>query len=137
MSLNKKELQQIARQLQAALDIIRAELAPIQVPDDITQEVRRKIEARICLAWDHEIPAGERVMRGLCETDYHTTMARIRRGDESERDLMMRGELDFPGKAGRKAARDVADAEKLRIVAEDAARYNAKQAKRRKGTSNE
>jgi hypothetical protein len=135
MTINKRELEKVARLLKAALAIIEAELEPIVVPDEIQAEVDRKLQNRTCLAWDHAIPDGERVTRGLCMTDYSTTMARIRRGEESERELIVTGKLTAEAaKSGRKAARDLAQAEKLRIVAEDVANYKKNQAaKKAKG----
>lgn len=135
MALSQTELEMIARQLRAALEIIEAELAPPEIPKEIQEEVQRKMDARICLAWDHKIPEGEQVMRGLCETDYHTLMARVRRGQETESGLMMQGKLGPKGPRGRKAALDVAREQKLKTVKDDldAALKQKKQRRKKDG----
>lgn len=142
MPISHQDLEKIAQQLRGAinqcrdaLSIIEGELEPPEVPEDVQRMVDEKLAKRICLAWDHQIPEGDKVIRGNCETDYHTTMARVRRGSESETDLILRGLLTADRKkGGRKAARDKAKAlkitdEELAQVAEDVRKYNAKQAK--------
>lgn len=120
----------MVRQLEGILAVLKAEIEPVEVPPEIAKEVHRKMEARICLAWDHEIPHDHVVWRGLCETDYNTTMARVRRGEENEIELMMQGKLGPRSKPGRKAAKDLAAA-KQKKVAEDLERYNEKKAKKK------
>ncbi len=93
MKISRTELEKMIRQLRAVLAVLEAQLEPSEIPPEILAEMKSKMERRICLAWDHEIPEGERVSRGLCETDYATTMARIRRGTESENELMQKGQL--------------------------------------------
>jgi hypothetical protein len=137
MAIKKTELEKIARQLRAALEIIEAELTPVEVPAAVQAEVERKIANRICLAWDHPIPEGDTVYRGLCESDYSTTMARIRRGEDSEPELMKRGELGPKSKPGRKAARDIAHAEKMKIVSDDLEVFKKKRANKKKAESDE
>lgn len=130
--MKKTDLEKLARHLRAALNVIESELEPITVDPAVQSEVDRKIAARICLAWDHVIPDGERVIRGLCHTDYATTMSRIRRGEESERDLIQRGELAAEvKKGGRKSARDIAAERKAKElkVAELADKYNKRKKK--------
>ncbi len=133
MSINRTELEKLLRHLRAAVGILEGELEPIVVPPEIAEEVKRKIEAKICLAWDHPIPENETGRRGLCHTDYNTTMARIHRGEESERELMMQGKLGPPGKRGRPAAKDLAAEKeaKLKRVADDVDRYKKDKAKRK------
>ncbi len=60
-------------------------------------------------------------------------MQRIARGQETERDLMMRGELGPPGKRGRRAASDIAaeKAAKLKKVADDVDQYRVNKSKRK------
>lgn len=126
--ISTKELEKIANSLRLALAIVEEKLHPeIDVPLEVLQEVERKLAEGICLAWDHQIEAGSRVIRGLCQADYATTMARIRRGEENERQLILEGKLLAEGKkGGRKAARDVAaeQAAKALKIAEMAERYN-------------
>ncbi len=129
MSIKRTDLEKLAAQLRAALAIIEAELEEIVVPPEIAAEVKRKMDARICLAWDHPIPEGEESYRGRCKTDYSLAMQRIARGQESERDLMMRGELGPPGKRGRRAASDLEKAAKQKKVAEDLEAYKKRKAK--------
>ncbi len=93
MAIQKTELEKLVRALRTALTILEAELEPVEIPPEIQQEVARKMAARICLAWDHAIPVDDEDHRGLCSTDYATTMARIRRGEESEVELMKQGKL--------------------------------------------
>jgi hypothetical protein len=112
MPIKKTDLEKLARQLRLALEIIEAELAPVDVSPAVQAMMDDKLRKRICLAWDHVIPDGEPIYRGLCETDYNTTTARIRRGEELESDLMRRGELGPKAKPGRKAARDIAASHK-------------------------
>ncbi len=133
MDIKRKELETIRRQLRAAIEIIDAHLEPLVIPEDVQKEVDRKLAARICLAWDHDIPEGEQVMRGLCETDYHTTMARVRRGTDSERDLMLKGQLGPPAKPGRKAARDIAADKSAKALGKSIA-AKAKQQRKKKGS---
>lgn len=128
MGITRKELEKIAKQLRAALAVIERELKPIEVPPDVQKMVEAKRIARICLAWNHEVPEGETLRRGLCETDYGTTMARIRRGEESEADLMARGLLGPKATGGRKSAREKAQPlemtpEEAKQVAEDLETY--------------
>lgn len=133
MNISKTELEKIARQLRALTNLVESHLEPVVVPVEVQEEVDRKLQARICLAWDHVIPEGERVLRGLCTTDYNTTLARIRRGEEDENSLVVAGKiLGDRAKPGRKAALDAKSEEKLRIVAEDVAKYRAKKAKGKK-----
>lgn len=127
MTLNRRELEKIANALraainkgQAALDLVERELVPVEVPAAVAKEVQRKLAARICLAWDHKIPDGDRVVRGQCETDYATTRSRIRRGEVTEQELIMRGEMTAEAKkGGRKAARDIAADKALQITHEE------------------
>lgn len=112
MPLKQTDLETIARQLRAALKLIEAELAPPPIPPEIEAEMLRKMENRICLAWDHPITEGDDVRRGLCETCYSTLTARIRRGQESEIDLMVQGKLGPKAQRGRKAALDIAASHK-------------------------
>lgn len=139
MTINRTELEKLLRHLRAAVNILEAELEPIVIPPEVIEEVRRKADSRICLAWDHPIPEGETPRRGLCHTDYNTTFARINRGEESERDLMLKGKLGPPGKRGRPAARDLAEEQeaKRKKVADDLERYEKKKAAKKKGESNE
>lgn len=137
MTIKKTELEKIARQLRAALEIIEAELTPVEISPEIQTEVERKIANRICLAWDHVIPEGETIYRGLCESDYSTTMARIRRGEDSETDLMLQGQLGPRAKPGRKSARDLAHAEKMKIVTQDVEKFKKKRANNKRGSSDE
>jgi hypothetical protein len=137
MAISRTELEKIARQLRSALEVIEAELAPIEIPPEIQAEVERKMAARICLAWDHQIPEGETVYRGCCETDYQTLMARMRRGQETESALMMAGKLGPKGSRGRKAALDVAASQKAAEgkMAEQRAKHAAEsKEKYKKGT---
>jgi hypothetical protein len=137
MALKQTDLELIARQLRAALDLIEAELTPPDIPKEIVEEVQRKMEQRICLAWDHVIPEGDQVMRGLCETDYHTLMARVRRGQETETGLMIQGKLGPKGPRGRKAALDLAREAKLQVVAEDLEKFKKKRKKKAEPESEE
>jgi hypothetical protein len=84
------------------------------------------MENRICLGWDHEIPIGENTLRGLCDTCYSTLMARIRRGQETESELMIVGKLGPKAPRGRKAALDIAASHKA--AEEQMARQRAKHA---------
>lgn len=135
MALTQTELESIVRQLRATLELLEAHLETPEIPKEIQAEVQRKMEQRICLAWDHVIPEGETVLRGLCETDYNTLMARVRRGQETESGLMIQGKLGPKGPRGRKAALDIASKQKLQIVADDIEAYKKKRAtkKRTKG----
>jgi hypothetical protein len=130
MALKQSDLELIARQLRAALDLIEAELTPPEIPKEIVEEVQRKMEQRICLAWDHAIPEGEAVLRGLCESDYSTLMQRIQRGKETEIGLMMQGKLGPKGPRGRKAALDLAREAKLQVVTEDLEKFKKKRKKK-------
>ncbi len=132
MALKQTDLEIIARQLRAALDLIEAELTPPDIPKEIMEQVQQKMEKRICLAWDHVIPEGEPVLRGLCESDYSTLMQRIQRGKETELGLMMQGKLGPKGPRGRKAALDIAREAKLQIVAEDVEKFKKSRKKKPK-----
>jgi hypothetical protein len=131
MAIKKTELEKIVRHLRNILEVLEAEIAPIEIPPDVQAEVQRKIEARTCLAWDHQIPDGQKVRRGLCETDYSTTMARIRRGETTEEEMMRSGELGPVGKPGRIAARDAAREQKMQVVKDDLEAFKAKRKKRK------
>lgn len=133
MDINEKDVEKLIGMLRTALAMLEGKVhTPVEPSAEVQAEVNRKLEAGICLAWDHKIEDGQRVIRGQCQTDYNTTMARIRRGEENETDLIMQGKLLAEGKrAGRRAARDVAadKAAKQLRVAEDANRYKKKQPK--------
>ncbi len=130
MTISRTELEKIVRQLEGILATLKAEIDPVDVPPEIAAEVKRKMDEGICLAWDHPI-GDEPSIRGLCETDYHTTMARIRRGEENEVELMQQGKLGPRSKPGRKAAKDLAaeKAAKQKKVAEDLEAYKKRKAK--------
>jgi hypothetical protein len=112
MPLKPSEIEKLVRHLRAVLEVLEKEIAPVEIPSAVLAEMQVKIDRGECLAWEHQISDDDRGRRGLCETDYQTTMAKIRRGEESEIDLMRRGLLAPKGKSGRKSAREIAEAHK-------------------------
>lgn len=125
-------MEKLVTHLRAALNILEAQLDPPEVPQEVQEMVAYKIANRICLAWDHKIPEGERVTRGQCTVDYPTTMARVRRGDDDERELIKQGKLTAERqKPGRKSKRDTISPDEAKRVAEDMERYEARKRERK------
>lgn len=112
MTISRTEIEKLIRHIEAVLAVLKKEIAPADIPQEVLDDMQKRMDAGICLAWHHKIQPGERVTRGLCEADYSTTMARIRRGEDDEIDLMMQGKLGAKAKSGRKAARDIAASQK-------------------------
>lgn len=140
MNIKRTELEKLIRQLRSVVTALEAHLEPIEVPPEIQEEVDRKAQARICLAWDHVVPEGERMIRGRCVTDYATIMARIRRGEVDETEAVLTGQLQAEGKRpGRKAAADLAAEKeaKQKKVAEDRERYKKRKTKAKTDESDE
>lgn len=127
--ITSEELAELRRVGNRLLDIVdKLTDAPVEVSQSIREEVRSKLERRICLACGAKIPARVRIKRGQEESCYNTTRRRIRRGEVRERELIEQGRLTAESAPpGRPAKQDLHLTEsEARRVADDLADYEKK-----------
>ena len=132
--LSRKQLDDLRLLAVRFIDLIDSiEQKPFDVPREISEMVEARVKARICLACGEQALEDEQIRRGQDSACYATTRSRIRRGLTTERQLIEQGKLTAEkASSGRPAKQDMTTEDKRLRVAEDVAKYRAKQAKRKK-----